>query len=347
MSYSNGYNNTTVRPALFGRLGWSDTNLNTANTTSKSGRKFDDGSFHALVTVPNIQETAIDQGDWDAFLTDKQNAVISRCLASVFNENEFKEQVLVYDRFDEQETEIPNSGKAVGYRIKLAKTFDIAVQINSLELYFDGVQTFNVYLFKQGSTVPVKTKSVTTVAGTKTVVALTDWILTYRESAVYYVIYFQDDLVDVQAVQEQVNYNKTLFFSAESMITDTTGSTFNRVEIEYPCQPYGINMQVSSFKDFTQNILNQPHLFDELLGLMMALQVVEDIIYSIRSNGTERITKDQILKLGIQLDLNGAVPISDGPKVTGLKQRIEREAKRVKESFYPKKKSQSVNLSQC
>lgn len=345
--YSNGYNNTTVLPALFGRLAWTDATLNTANTTSSSGRKFDDGSFHALVTVANVKATVaepVSPSTWDTLFTSKQNAVISRCLNSVFNEPEYKEQTLIYERLDELETEVVNTGKAVGYRIKVAKAFDISVQINSLELYFDAAGTFNVYLLKQGSNSPLKTKSVTTVASEKTTVALADWVLNYKESSVYYVVYFQDDLVDVQAIQEQVCYNDTLMFCAESFYTNTTGTIFDRNNISFPAQPYGINLQVSSFKDFTQNILNQPHLFDELLGLSMAYQVVEEVIYAVRSNSTERILKDQLDKMGIVLDLTGSAPISDSPKVIGLRQRIERETKRVRQAFYPKVKAQTVNL---
>jgi len=351
MAYSNGYNNTTVLPALFGRLAWStDTTLNTANKTSASGRYFDDGSFHSLVTVRNIKSFAaepVSPATWDTIFTAKQNAVISRCLNGVFNECEFKEQVLLYNRFDESEELIANTGLAVGYKISLTDSFDVSTQINSLELYFNEAKTFNVYLFKQGSATAVKTKEVTTVAGTKTNVSLTDWILNYRESKVYYVVYFQNDLTTAKAINEEVYFNKTLFFCASPFTTDTTGNVFDRENISITNNPSGLNMQVSTFKDFTQNILNQPALFDELLGLTMAYQCIEEAVYSVRSNGSERILKDQLDKIGIQLDLNGSAPISESPQVTGLKQRIEREIKRVKKSFYPKPKSVIVNYAEC
>ena len=346
MAYSNGYNLSAVQAKLLGRLAWStDSTLNTANKTSASGRYFDDGTFHSVVTVPNIKAVVAEPSDWDVYFAAKQNAVIAKCLNAVFAEPEFKEQILLYERFDEQEELVTNSGNAIGYRIKLAKCFDISVQVNSLQLYFDGAATFNVYLFKQGSLSPVKTKSVTTVANAKTEVSLTDWILNFRESSVYYVVYFQDDLSDVKAIQEQACYAKTLFFSAELFYTETTGSNFNRTELSYTVnRPYGLNMQVSSFKDYTQNILNQPHLFDDLLGLVMAYQVVEEIIYSVRENKTERITKDQLAKIGLQLDLTGAAPITDSPRIKGLAQRIASATDIVRKAFYPKPKAQTVDL---
>ena len=88
-------------------------------------------------------------------------------------------------------------------------------------------------------------------------------------------------------------------------------------------------------------------MFDEMIGLQMAYNVIELMIYAVRSNSSERILKDGLEKLGIMFDLNGAVPVSDTPKVTGLKQRVEKEMKKVAELFYPKVKAQTINLAEC
>jgi hypothetical protein len=274
----------------------------------------------------------------------KQKAVIAKALQSVFSETEYHEQCFLYDRYQsELEKTIANSGKAIGYRICLAKKFDLAVQINTLQLYFNEVATFNVYLFKHGKRTPIKTKSVTTIANEKTEVSLTDWILSYRESSVYYVLYMQADLGSAQAIQEQAQDVETCMFDADAISCYTTGIEFNRINISETLLPQGLNMQVSSFRDFTQNILNQAHLFDELIGLTMAYQVLEDILYSTESSARERVLKGQISEAGLQLDLKGAAPISEGPKTKGLQQRIEAEIARVKRSFYPKPKSMVVN----
>ena len=187
MAYSNGYNNTTVLPKLSGQLGWrTDSTLATALKNSVSGRYWDDGSFHSLVTVANVKATAPDQTDWDVFFTAKQNAVISKALNGVFNLPEFVDDAKFYTPGQsEVEQLVSNSGKAVGFKISVAKDFDKTVLLNYLELYFDGAATFNVYLFKQGSKTALKTKEVTTVANTKTQVDLTDWVLNYKEAGIY------------------------------------------------------------------------------------------------------------------------------------------------------------------
>lgn len=347
MAYSNGYDLAKVLPALRKRLGWkTDTTLNADNETSNSGRYFDDGGFHAVVNVPNIKAVVATPADWDAYFTAKQDTAIIKSLQSVFNKQEFFEQTYLYENTDDGLDQlIANSGKAVGWKIKMPKRFDVTVKINSLQLYFDGAATFNVRLYKQGSTTALKTQSVTTVASTKTTVALTDWFLNYAESPVYYIVYFQDDLGSVKAIQEQSYEIETCMFDADSFITETTGTNFNRVEISETSLPYGVNMKVSSFRDFTEHIVNQPFLFDELIGLTMAQMVIEDVLYSTESAAKERILKEQMQSVGLRVDLTGVLPVENTSKIHGLHQRIAAEVKRVADSFYRKPKAQVINVT--
>lgn len=347
MAYSNGYDIAKVLPALRQRLGWrTDASLNTTNETSNSGRYFDDGSFHAVVTVANIKAVVPTPDNLDTYFTQKQDTAIIKSLQSVFTQPEFFEQTFLYDNTDiGLDQLISNSGKAVGWKIKMPKRMDVTVKVNSLQLYFDGVATFNVRLYKQGSTTALKTQSVTTVANTKVNQALTDWYLNYAESPVYYIVYFQDDLGSVKAIQEQAYLKSTKMFGAAPFITDTSGTAFERVELSYSTLPYGLNVKMSSFRDFTENILNQPFLFDELLGLTMAQMVVEDILYSTESAAKERILKEQMQAVGLRVDLTGVMPVENTSKVFGLHQRIAAEVKRVADSFYRKPKAEVINVA--
>lgn len=346
MQYSNGYNNQ-VLPALFGRLAWNAlTGLNGANATSKSGRYFDDGSFHSVVNYDTIKSVIEEQTDYNVYMTELQNAVISKALQSVFTVPEFKEQRLAYTPYDEKLENVVNNSNAVGYKITIADAFDIAHQINQLELYFNAANTFNVYLFKRGDKTPLKTKEVTTVANKKTIVSLAndEWFLSASEANVYYIIYFQNDLTGgTQAIKENVCFAQANHFKAESISTTTVAADFNRESPSTYYHSFGLNFKINVFKDFSYHILNQPYLFDELIGLQMAYNVIEKILYSTESDRKERILKGQLTEVGLQLDLKGAAPISDGPKTKGLQQRIEAEIARIKESFYPKPKAIIVN----
>lgn len=351
MAYSNGYDLTAVMTALENRIGFRQPlgsgapTLTSDVTTTGSGRYFQD--FHSLVTVENIKQTMEQAGASDAnLITHLQNlrkAAIMRALNGVFTHQQI-EQVKLFTRHGYNDQLVNNSGLFVGYLIKVADTSDVGVQIDALHVYLDSAKTFNVYLFKDGEPDPVYTMEVTTVANKVTEVALTEKIIGRGK---YYLGYFQNDIDTAKAYREQVaSWAGTNMFCADPMQAASTGATsFNRENISYPAEPYGLNVEMSSFKNHTLQIKRKAGMFDELIGLTLTYSAIEQMLYAVRSNSTERILKDELEKVGIQIDLNGVAPISDSPQVMGLKQRIERETKAVKKAFYPEPKAQIV--SQC
>ena len=352
MAYTNGFDITPVIEALENRIGFRQPagsgapTLTSAVTTSTSGRYFQD--FHSLVTVENIKATMEQPGASDAqlitYLQNLRKANILRALNGVFNDAQVIDQpALVYQREGLNDVLEPNEGKFVGLRIEVANIPDAAVQLDSVQLYFDSEVTFDLYLFKDGSPTPVWTQEVTTEADTLTDVVLTEKVL---NRGIYYLGYFQDDIGSAMAYRQQVcDEVEASYYGIEAMMADATGATtFERNQISYTEQPIGLNAEISSFKDYTTAIKRKAAMLDELIGLMLSYAVIEQVIYAVRSNAGERILKDQLDKVGIQLDLNGVAPISDSPRVTGLKQRIDREIKRVKESFYPTARAKTVEL---
>lgn len=361
-SYTNGFDFNRVIQALFGRVGWKQPDepgspvINATNLLAKGYRHFQD--FHSLVTVNNIkatmEEAAASDENLNKRLESLQRAAIMRCLNCVFREPEYKEQVLLYDRLGQNDQLINNNGLFCGYEITLAPTMGYGIQINSATLLFDSDVTFNLYLFKDGKKSPLSVIEVSAVAGEATVVDFSDLVLNYIGSNTkggrFYFGYFQDDLGSVKAIQEQVcHFNKTCLFCVTPVETEKSAGEydFDRDQRSYPMQPHGINLEMSSFRDHTQQIVKKANLFDEVIGLTVAYMTLEQIIYAVRSNGTERILKDQVQQIGINLDLNGVAPISDSPKIKGLNTRIEEELKRMRQSFFPKPKSQTVNLASC
>jgi hypothetical protein len=351
MAYTNGYDFTAVIAALKDRVGFRQPlgtgapTLTSAVTTANSGRYFQD--FHALVTVDNIKATMEQTGASDAdlitYLGNLRQSAIMRCLNGVFAEKQVVEQVKLYNRYGLNDQLPDNGGLFVGFEIDIADAPDVAVQFDTISVYLDSAKTFNVYLFKDGSPTAVWTQSVTSVANTVTETVLTDKV---SGRGKYYLGYFQNDIGSAKAYLEQVkSWAKTLWFGAKLVQAASTGATtFNRAYRTYPALPFGLNVEMSSFRDHTKQIQRKAAMFDEAIGLTMAYMVVEQVIYAVRSNANERILKDQLDRLGIQLDLNGAAPISDGPKIQGLKQRIDQALKAVKQSFYPQAEAQTVSL---
>lgn len=361
-SYTNGFDFNRVIQALFGRVGWKQPDktgspvINSTNLLAKSYRYFQD--FHSLVTVDNIkatmEESAANDLNLNKHLESFQRAAIMRCLNSVFREPEYIEQALLFNRLGQNDQAISNSGLFVGYEINVAPAMNIGVQIDSATLLFNEDVTFNLYLFKDGKKSPLSVIEVSAVANEATVINFSDLTLNYIGSATkgsrFYFGYFQDDLGAVKAIQEQVcKFNPTCCFRALPVETkkNTGEYDFDRDQRSYPMQPHGLNLEMSSFRDHTQQIVKKANLFDEVIGLTVAYMTLEQIIYSARSNAGERVLKDQLQQIGINLDLNGVAPISDSPKIKGLTTRIEEELKRMRISFFPKPKTRTINLAGC
>lgn len=355
---TNGFDLAKVTTALFGRIGWRQPAtgspvITTANLETRSGRYFQD--FHALVSVANVKATMEEAGASDnhlnEHLTNLAKAAIMKCLNNVFRVRDFIDQAILYTAADNQAYRtIPNNGLFVGYQINLARATDIALQINTAQLFFDSAATFNLYMFAEGKKAPIYTKSVTTTAGDVTVVDLDNWIINYIASGYagnkFYIGYFQNDLGPAKAIQHDVCFGSTKVFSATPMQAAATGATeFDRTQISWTGQPYGFNLEVSAFRDHTNGIVKNAAQFDEAVGLTVTYSVIESILNSTQLNSTERILKEQMDRIGVQLELQGAAPISDGPKIKGIVQRLETEYERLRKSFYPKPKAQVINYA--
>lgn len=358
--YTNGFCLNQVMSALFGRVGWLQTPgadlpvLNSTNLISRGGRKFNDSSFHTLVSLKNIkdvmEQSNASDSDFNTFIEGLQRAVILRSLNGVFNPPEFISASLLFDRWGSVDTPIENAGKFIAVRIKVPQQIDLATQIDSVSLYFDTDVTFPLYLFNDSKKAPVWTASVTAIANTQTIVGLTDIVLNHiganNHGGIFYFGYFQDDLGDARAIRESSSNfkNKNAYGAAMVEVEAINGNDFNREEIGYSgYQTYGLNPHISVFRDHTWQIVKKASLFDNVIGMQMAAQIVEMVLYSTRSNGTERILKESA-NFTASMDLTGVAPISESPQTTGLRRQIQQELIRVKESFFPKPIPQSIPL---
>lgn len=340
--YTNGFNHTQVIASLKDRIGFRQPSgsgaptLTTTVTTSNSGRYFQD--FHALVTVDNMKAcmelTNASDAELITHLSQRRSAAILRALNGVFTAPQVIDQPsLIFCRTGINDVKETKADRFVGYRIRVSDTPDAAVQLDSLQLYFDGEVTFDIHLFKDGNPTPLWSQEVTAEADAITDVPLSGKVL---NRGLYYLGYFEDDLGSVSAYRQEGEDEDFIYFDADPITAKATGGlTFNRNEVSEYEQIIGLNLEISSFKDYTTAIKRKSAAFDELIGLVLAYDTIEQILYSARSNATERFLKDQIVKVGIQMDLTGAAPVTDSPQIMGLRQRIDRETARVKRSFYP------------
>jgi hypothetical protein len=362
-SYSNGFNLSQVISALFGRVGWKQSSItgspaiNATNTLSKSGRYFNDGSFHSLVTVANItktmEEVAASEASLNAYLEQLQRSIIIRSLTGVFNPPEYVSQTLLYTRYGGNDEVQPNEGKFVGVRVKVPPTVDLATQIDSVSLYFDKTCSFNLVFYCDTVKAPIAVIPVNAIAYTQTQVTIPDMVLSHvsqnYHGGIFYVGYYQSELAAqgahaINELERRFTHGHPFGYDYIQSNVVTPGPDFNRREVSCSNRTFGLNLHVSVFRDHTWQITKKVALFDNLVGLQMAAQIVEQIVFNIRSNGSERLLKDQVATLMTQMELSGSAPISESPQTVGLRQMIEQETRRIKESFFPSSEAMSVSL---
>jgi len=347
MATTNGIDLSRVLTVMNTRLNWRQEagvpTLSSGNSTSTSGRYYNGGSFHSAVTLQNIyacqQEAGISDADFNTFLTNRGNEVILSALNSVFSATQVIDSGLLFEKTGNDLSTIANTNGFVGVRLKMSEG-DYSARIDNAELLFDGNATFKLYLFhdKKGK---LQEKEVTVTANTMLTEAI-GWELSYRNASIkggtYYIGYFQSDLGSVKAIDYDYCRNKYKAFGSAHFITPETGiEKFDWENIATGTTMYGINLEMSSYRDMTQQVVQNAHAFDELLGLMMAANTIELIRNTSRITAITRITNEMLG--GWYADLKGYTNPNTGKFTPGLEQRIAKEIKRVSETFQPKKKT--------
>lgn len=318
----------------------------TVSPSSIAGRYFE--QFHPLCTLenllsvhPNKNFTGINDPAFLTFLSDLEQGVIMQLLNGVFNEPQLIESTLIFDRQLRNDIPYTSEGKFCGYRLYIAPG-EFAAQISRASFIFNGAATFNLYLFQDMQTEPLFTKSITTIAGQEVMVDLEDWIIHYTQPSsqggVFYMGYFQNDLPNnVLALDQFINrWNESLAFGYTAFETPAIGSTdFLRIQIPYTYRTYGMNLEIQTYKDFTNRVVKNASLFDEAIGLMMAVIILGYEAYSTRTNQTERITQPMAAQIYGELN-NSGYASENNPFIAGLKKQVERETKRINDNFFKK-----------
>ena len=350
------YNVQRVITALFGRVGWKQPTqpeyaiVTEPNTLTKSGRYFQ--NVYSAVTIKNVmdlqQDADISDEDFNLALEDIQKQAILAMLAATFNSAEVVETVQTFDLEDNLAPTLINSqGKFVGYHVRIGKSQDYATALNSVGLYFDADCTFELQCFIDNSNQPIWAKEVTAVGEELTIVPVDDLVLSYMSnksrSRSFYIGYFQDDLGAAKAYDESVEvWNQACGWWAETFESGVDGPKF-QIPIDPTSKTYGLNLQFTTYRDFTNRIVAQPQLFDEAVGLQVACNVLELILNSTRSNATERITKEQLGD--IFRELNQIESTKEKPYAPGLKARYVGEIYKLQKSFLGQPKVETHSLS--
>lgn len=356
------YNASKVISALFGRVGWEQPTqaeyaiLTEPNTLSKSGRYFQ--SVHAAVTIRNIKDTNGDKDisdvDFNQALVNFQRAAILRVVSNIFKDREVVDTVQTFDRETNSPDEVvANTGKFVGCKITIAPNTEFAVALSAVSLYFTEDTSFELKCFVDNKAQAIWTKVVGAIGNELTVVPVDDLVLSYMNlitrTTDFYIGYFQDDLANdeidnPQAYDEPIeSWRYGCMWRAEFFEAAPVGTRFAvPLRNGFTSKTYGLNFEFTTYKDYTNKIVAQPQLFDEVVGLQVACMVLEQILNTPRSNDTERMSAEQLGEIDRALNQSG--PTVERPYNPGLKARFETEIMKLSNSFFGQPRIETHSL---
>jgi len=339
------YKASTIQTGLTGRLGWRDATasgyptMTGDNTTANSGLYFQD--FHNLVTIPNIyncqQDRDISDANFNTYLLNLQKAVINDVCNLVFNgKNDLVQNTLLYPYENSVNDTIENSGDFVGFEIFPEACKTQSLVINQILTQFDSVDSVTIYLFHSSQQAAVKSETITTQALSAKLTRVTDWFCdwTTYKGGKWYLGYLTNGLTAkaLNRDYDLANVKREIYGNCirPIKVPGHTATTLPDIElVDYESETWGLNLDVSVKRDFTDAILMNPQMFDNAIGLRMAYKVLELIATTTRSNNDERILT---AALG---ELNATEQQFSGG---GIKNRYEKEIEKLSKNFLPKTK---------
>lgn len=345
-SLSNGFDLHKVYTVLNQRLRWSF-----LGQQSQSGRYYED--FHTLCNptiirrLMNSDTGKVTDAQLEAYLSDIARTSIMEVVNAIYNKPAVIDPaMLCFYRGDWvlYPQPVANQGQFVGLKMLVAKG-DYAIKFNSVELFFDKDCTFNMYLYNDMTLPPIYTVEVSALANQQTYVdlstdAILNWITpTINKGGNVYFGYYQDDIEEQGARSMYYSIANQLFrpcriWSFSSPMQTVDGQrNFQRNLIGSNNLTYGLNLEVTTYIDATNNIVQNAHLFDEAIGLQVAAKVIESMIFSVRTNQVERNVQNIPELATLYNELNLARPSEDLPFSVGLRKQVERAIYQAKKAF--------------
>lgn len=332
-----------IKSALLGGVGFRQSPIagyaivDDDNQISDSGLYYQDASN--AVTIQNIKECQqnkdISDDDFNSYLTQLQeSALITVCNEVVEKQSDFIQSNNIYP-FEKTFTETQTkTGKFYGFRIRTENQVNLISRIPWIELSFSASETFNIYLFNSNRSAPIQTKEVTTSAGQSVIVDL-GWYIsddTTYKGGDFYIGYFEDDIGLAEAYLKNYelsnNQKVTNCYELTPVTLDHTGTNIDissRTDIsDLP----GMNIGFEIYNDYTELIIRNKNMFWRAIQLQMAEKVANLILTSVRSNRIERLTKQFIDSLRIELYGNRDFGI------LGIEGKLRRAISDLKKTFF-------------
>jgi hypothetical protein len=331
-----------------GQIGWRQglcpVTLSAANLASSSGQRFE--SYSALVNAATLYDvwpeydsqlaSAVLETNFNDWLALLQSSAIDQVMHSIFAQNmDMLENEMLYKHEMDFSTVIANGADFVGFKIDVTRDRRFVTIINSVQATFDAAGTVTLYLFNTSKLNPVQQIDITTVANDTVEVDL-NWALDPAYAGNFYIGYLTNGLVP-QAYDrnfELANLPTGLKYSYfdEIRIPGHTASTLPDSSLEVSeSKSWGLNFNVSAFTDWTQIALSNKAEFLQCIGMQVAVNALDAMINSPRSNRNERISRADA-----RLALEGNTNPELGLFTQGLRTRLQEEVKNKRNLFVRK-----------
>jgi hypothetical protein len=361
MAISNGFDEALVIPALTKRKGWKQPTIASFTRvlagdviTNLSGLPYnrDHAACSPVLLWKAQEDPAITSANFNAYLLDLQASVIMDSLNGIFMLPQIIESPtpIFSKNFRTAYKPIPNTHKFCGWQIDVAEG-DYAVKIDSVGLLMSGPCTVTLYLYNDLLKDHIWTKDIIVTAGqNQQITDIDDLILHYSDdthkTGTFFLGYYQDQL-DAQDVTSFDVYLDS--FSGYNMLgyqcfeadSNYDAKTFVRSQYQSNYRTFGLNLEISTYNDFTNTIVRNASQFDRLLGMTMSGKCIGEVMNSSRINKDSVLSQEQLQVLYRQLEGSVQNPNTRSefavniPYRTGLKNAIERERWRMTQTFLP------------
>lgn len=284
--------------------------LDATSYTSDSGLFIDDVEHFHLSYFFNCvdyksTDPAVIQQQWDRL----KLSAIANVVNSVFTQTcDFRDKKLLFPNgFDRQKPLTLEVGKFYGYEIEIEGKDDLTILLNDVRI--EGVNSgkIELELYHSSEVEPLLTKSINlNNDGTIERIPLNWRLSNYRDVHKSYYIIGYRVLADTTFQPFDRVYENSNIMSRISNVdfeAFATAADFSTLSnLDYVTEHNGLNFNVAVYKDYTDLIVTNRHMFAKAVQLQWALAVMLKAVSTTRTNRDQRIAKETLNALLIAID---------------------------------------------
>lgn len=331
-----------IKDQATGLVGWrqptesGSPTLDADNIASRSGLIYQEGS--GLVRVENIYNTVEDpnlnDANFNTRLKDITGNAFIELLNKIFTQDDYVQNDILFRNQNSWDESITLNTGFVGYEFEIENCRNISMIIDRIAVEFDGDQDVKILIFNDQKRTPVYNTTISGLQDTSVWKDISQVLSNYSSSSnVWYIGYLTSGL---SKSPYNRNYDRS---NCQTQITGAninpifvdgwdTETMFNPRDVQYQSETYGLNFEISMYKDFTSLIKTNENRFSKGLQLQVAINVLDMIANTTRSNRNERLSKANAV-----FEINGNRTNKEYPEHTGLNARLAKEVMKLRTTY--------------